>query len=148
VRALNSPKTGDVITREHVARVGTGFCLASTTRGPITVYFAFDAMCSDALRCAGIRSSGGLWAIFHGDNTGSNPVGDANQNQRFATIFARHSRVQKATFLCPFCTLEIMEFGEHRNLVFSGYREIAGQKGLRTILFTDADHWEMLTPDV
>ena len=35
-------------------------------------------MCSDALRSAGIRASGGLWAIFHGDNTGSNPVVDAN----------------------------------------------------------------------
>ena len=39
--------------------------------------FAFIATCSDALRCAGMRSSGGLKAIFHGDNTGSNPVGDA-----------------------------------------------------------------------
>jgi hypothetical protein len=26
-----------------------------------------------------MRSSGGLWAIFHGDNTGSNPVGDSNK---------------------------------------------------------------------
>ena len=25
---------------------------------------------------------------FHGDNTGSNPVGDANQNQHLAAIFA------------------------------------------------------------
>jgi hypothetical protein len=43
------------------------------------VNFAFSAMCSDALRCAGMRSSGGLRARFHGDNTGSNPVGDANR---------------------------------------------------------------------
>ncbi len=50
-----------------------------TARGPVLVNFGSAAMCSDALRCAGVRSSGGLWAIFHGDNTGSNPVGDANQ---------------------------------------------------------------------
>jgi hypothetical protein len=41
------------------------------------VYFGLVAMCSDALRSAGMRSSGGLRANFHGDNTGSNPVGDA-----------------------------------------------------------------------
>jgi len=28
----------------------------------------------DALRSAGMRSSSGLWDIFHGDNRGSNPV--------------------------------------------------------------------------
>ena len=41
--------------------------------------FESAAMCSDALRNAGLRSSGGLRANFHGDNTGSNPVGDANR---------------------------------------------------------------------
>jgi hypothetical protein len=31
-------------------------------------HFGFDAMCSDALRCAGIRSSRGFLGRFHGDN--------------------------------------------------------------------------------
>jgi len=63
------------------------------------MYFAFDAMCSDALRCAGMRSSGGLWAIFHGDNTGSNPVGDAKLNHQLRVIFAVHSGVQNGRVL-------------------------------------------------
>jgi hypothetical protein len=32
---------------------------------------------------------------FRGVNTDSNPVGNANQNQRFATVVAGHSKVQK-----------------------------------------------------
>jgi hypothetical protein len=55
-----------------------GICFPSTKRGPVILNFGSAAMCSDALRCAGSRSSGGLLANFHGDNTGSNPVGDAN----------------------------------------------------------------------
>jgi len=41
------------------------------------VNFGFIAMCSDALRFVVMRSYHGFWGIFHGDNTGSNPVGDA-----------------------------------------------------------------------
>jgi hypothetical protein len=43
------------------------------------VNFGFIAMCSDALRFVVMRSYHGFWGIFHGDNTGSNPVGDANK---------------------------------------------------------------------
>jgi len=50
------------------------------------VNFGSAAMCSDALRNAGLRSSGGLRANFHGDNTGSNPVGDAKQNEELTVI--------------------------------------------------------------
>jgi hypothetical protein len=78
--AFSSARTGDGMTREQVGdQLERDLAEWSTSRGPITVNFAFAAMCSDALRCAGMRSSGGLWAIFHGDNTGSNPVGDANR---------------------------------------------------------------------
>ena len=43
--------------------------------------FGFIAMCSDALRFVVMRSYHGFWGIFHGDNTGSNPVGDANKTK-------------------------------------------------------------------
>jgi hypothetical protein len=36
---------------------------------------------------------------FHGDNTGSNPVGDAKSNQRFTISFAETSQAQKAQLL-------------------------------------------------
>ena len=71
-------RAGEIATTERqlwpVEVVGW---VTSTTRGPVPVYSWSAAMCSDALRNAGLRSSGGLRANFHGDNTGSNPVGDA-----------------------------------------------------------------------
>jgi hypothetical protein len=80
--------------------VGESFCSPSTTRGPVTVDFRFAATCSDALRCAGMRSSGGLWAIFYGDNMGSNPVGDANQINKLDTLtfFPEPLREQRRRF--------------------------------------------------
>jgi len=43
-----------------------------------------------------MRSSGGLGVDFHGDNTGSNPVGDANKinNLGFQAIFPGPPRDQ------------------------------------------------------
>ena len=48
--------------------------------------FGFVAMCSDALRFVVMRSYHGFWGIFHGDNTGSNPVGDANKTKDLEKI--------------------------------------------------------------
>ena len=42
---------------------------------------------------------------FHGDNTGSNPVGDAKLSQQLSSGFAFHSWVQKRHQSAPFCTL-------------------------------------------
>jgi hypothetical protein len=77
VRAISSGKRrGDTFGGD----LGThteGFWFPSTTRGPITVNFAFAAICSDALRCAGMRSSGGLWRTFTAITRVQNPVGDS-----------------------------------------------------------------------
>ena len=43
-------------------------------------------MCSDALRFVVMRSYHGFWGFFHGDNTGSNPVGDANKTKNLEKI--------------------------------------------------------------
>ncbi len=71
-------KNGEAVPPDQKPAIGRGpdFASPSTTRGPFTLNFGSTAMCSDALRNAGLRSSGGLRANFHGDNTGSNPVGD------------------------------------------------------------------------
>jgi len=82
-----TPSPGGVRNRSR-----RGFCFPSTIRGPVTLNFGFPAMCTDALRNAGSRSSGGLRANFHGDNTGSNPVGDAKSNQKLTLSFARRSK--------------------------------------------------------
>jgi hypothetical protein len=54
---------------------------------------------------------------FHGGNTGSNPVGDAKSFQVLGESFALHSKVQKDTFWCPFCTLEPPRLGRPDDLV-------------------------------
>jgi hypothetical protein len=35
-----------------------------------------------------------FWRSFHGDNTGSNPVGDAKQNQELTLSLAFHFQAQ------------------------------------------------------
>ena len=77
--------------------------------------------------------------VFHGDNTGSNPVGDAKSNQQFARNFAGYSKVQKATSVCPKCTLETESSlcGSYDHAVFkrASHREEEGQdRGLGSVL--------------
>jgi hypothetical protein len=59
--------------------------------------------CWNSVRCIPVFSDS--LVLFHGDNTGSNPVGDAKLKQQLTQTFARRSKVQKATFPCLFCTL-------------------------------------------
>jgi hypothetical protein len=88
---------GDIKVSALLSPLEDSFFIPSTTRGPVTVFLRFAAMCSDALRCAGIRSSRGFMGRFHGADTGSNPVGDAIKINNLADMsgLSEHTCGQK-----------------------------------------------------
>jgi hypothetical protein len=82
------------------------YAVAALVAGPPLLLHLFDG------KGAGLRGPPVPFRVnelpqfeFHGDNAGSNFVGDAKSFQEDMCGFAYHSWVQKDTFRCPFCTL-------------------------------------------